>query len=181
MLWKRIAPGFVSSRTGQVRQPGADASPHRVTRQACNREPAPEFHLPITFSIGCIKEDPGAEWGPGSVAGWVRGWGLGGTPPGVTHTTPAAAMRSWPTNYFRAAALRRGGRPARPRPLRRIGRQIDLATIGKLKISQMDAKAPAVAAAALEHIARADRKLTRQTIERRTHDHLHRNSPRSRP
>ena len=25
--------------------------------------------------------------GPGSIAGWVRGWGLGGTPPGAMHST----------------------------------------------------------------------------------------------
>src|SRR5262245_22156173 len=75
----------VSSRREKVRQPGADASPHRVTRQAGNREPGREFYAPAQFSALVIlvpkKEDPGAEE-PGSLAGWVRGWGLGGTPPG---------------------------------------------------------------------------------------------------
>jgi hypothetical protein len=47
-----------------------------------------------------------------------------------------------------------------------------VATVGKLKISQVDAKPAPVAAAALEHIARAVRKVTRQTIERRTHGNL---------
>src|SRR5262245_66150461 len=30
---------------------------------------------------------PRRQKGPGSIAGWVRGWGLGGTPPGVIAST----------------------------------------------------------------------------------------------
>src|SRR5262245_27644264 len=40
----------VSSRREKVRQPGADASPHRVTRQAGKREPGREFHASAQFS-----------------------------------------------------------------------------------------------------------------------------------
>jgi hypothetical protein len=62
--------------------------------------------------------------------------------------------------------------PARVRPIRQIGRQIDVATVGKLEVSQVDAKPTSVAAATLDHIARADRKTARQTIKRRTHGNL---------
>jgi hypothetical protein len=56
---------------------------------------------------------------------------------------------------------------ARARPLRRISRQLDMAAIGKLKVSQVDAKPASVTAAAFKHISGADRKTARQTIQRR--------------
>jgi hypothetical protein len=58
------------------------------------------------------------------------------------------------------------GTAARARPLRQIGRQIDMTAVGKHEVSQVDAKPAAVAAAALDHIARAHRKVARQTIKR---------------
>src|SRR5262245_41076790 len=119
----------VSSRREKVRQPGADASPHRVTRQAGNREPGREFHAQAQFSVQLLKkEDPGAEE-PGSLAGWVRGWGLGGTPPGGTDSTPRRAPGSWPVIIFArcacgataagAGAPALAGRPAVPADDRR--------------------------------------------------------------
>src|SRR5262249_12401161 len=58
---------------------------------------------------------------------------------------------------------------ARARPLWPVGRQFHLTTVGKLEISQMDAKPALASAVALDHIAGADRKPAWKTIDRRTH------------
>jgi hypothetical protein len=50
-----------------------------------------------------------------------------------------------------------------------VGRQFDLAAVGKLKISQMDAKPALASAVALDHVAGADREPAGKAIYRRTH------------
>src|SRR5262245_21142905 len=50
-----------------------------------------------------------------------------------------------------------------------VGRQLDLATIGKLQIPQMDAQPALASAVALDHVAGADRKPAGKTIDRGTH------------
>jgi len=64
-----------------------------------------------------------------------------------------------------------GKAPAtRARPVCLISRQFEVAAIGKLKISQTDAKASLFPAAALDHVARADREPAGETVCKRTHE-----------
>src|SRR5215831_8694890 len=60
----------------------------------------------------------------------------------------------------------------RARPVCQIGRQFDVAAIRKLEISQTDAKASLSPAAALDHVARADREPAGETVCKRTHKYL---------
>jgi hypothetical protein len=56
------------------------------------------------------------------------------------------------------------------RPMRQIGRQVDVSAVGKLQISQTDAKASLFPAAALDHVARADREPAGETVCKRIHE-----------
>src|SRR5262245_13122298 len=128
---ERNAPGFVPK--GEVRQPGADAKPawgNAPTHSVASA--APEFHSRCRFPQPPTKEDPGATRGPGSIAGWVRGWGLGGTPPGAMpqrrgfHPVPTPEIIFEPCPAQVGAdgasapgapgrpAVRRGGHPETP-------------------------------------------------------------------
>jgi hypothetical protein len=55
--------------------------------------------------------------------------------------------------------------------MRQIGRQFDLAAVRKLQISQTDAKPPLAAGAALDYVARADRKPAGETVCKGTHEY----------
>src|SRR5262245_59187371 len=57
---------------------------------------------------------------------------------------------------------------ARARP---VDRQFDMAAIRKLQISQSDAKTALPAAAALDHVARADREPAGETVCKGTHEY----------
>jgi hypothetical protein len=126
------------------------------------------------FSLSRTKEDPGAEQGPGSVAGWVRGWGLGGTPPGVGYLTPDRNGGSCPAKLFSSCGPAAASVCPRTGSLRQIRRQVDreihLAPIGKFQITRMDAKAPFAPAATLDDVAGTHRKSAREAICERTHD-----------
>ena len=75
-----------------------------------------------------------------------------------------------------------GKAPAtRARPVCLISRQFEVAAIGKLKISQTDAKASLFPAAALDHVARADREPAGETVCKRTHEFLLEATPRNFP
>jgi hypothetical protein len=69
---------------GQVRQPGADASP------AKGNAPQQSSASTAASSHGEAKRRPRRPKGPGSVAGWVRGWGLGALHPALTTQRPGA-------------------------------------------------------------------------------------------
>ena len=74
----------VSSRRERSANPAPTPSPHGVTRQRIQSQAPRPSSIPVAvFPQPPTKEDPGAKRGPGSIAGWVRGWGLGGTPPGA--------------------------------------------------------------------------------------------------
>src|SRR5262249_21723074 len=60
---------------------------------------------------------------------------------------------------------------ARARPVRPVDRQFDVAAIRKLQISQTDAKTPLSAAAALDHVAGADREPAGETVCKATHEY----------
>ncbi len=84
------------------------------------------------------KKTPAPE-GPGSFAGWVRGWGLGGTPPGVPEQrasdrcVPASKIICEPKLFAHAVAVQRTP-AARRASLGLIERQIELAAVGELQI-----------------------------------------------
>jgi hypothetical protein len=67
---------------------------------------ASNFSL-ATVHNGPQRKTPAPNAGPGSLAGWVRGWGLGGTPPGVGESTRRRARGSYRGIIF--------GRPPAPR------------------------------------------------------------------
>lgn len=123
------------------------------------------------------KKTPAPE-GPGSVVGWVRGWGLGGTPPDVSCPTPVRRGGSCPTGLFSRRGPAGGTQPARARPFRQIERQFDVPAVRELQISQMDVEAPFAAAAAFDHVAGTNREPAGQTICLRTRSlPSHDNSP----
>jgi len=62
----------------------------------------------------------------------------------------------------------------RARPVPQIDRQLDMPTVGKLEISQTDAKTPPASAATLHHVTRADWEPAGEIICERSH----RNPPR---
>ena len=72
---------------------------------------------------------------------------------------------------FSNLAPRREAPPARARPVRLVDRQFDVAAIRKLQISQTDAKTALPAAAALDHVARADREPAGETVCKGTHEY----------
>src|SRR5439155_8562504 len=109
------------------------------------------------------KEDPGQK-GQGLIAGWVRGWGLGGTPPGAVGSTPRSRPGFLCAKLFSAPSAPRASAALRARPMRDIGWEFDLPAVGKLEISQMDAKDPLGAAMALDYISCADREPVRETL-----------------
>jgi hypothetical protein len=75
------------------------------------------------------------------------------------------------SKLFSSLASPRKAPATRARPVCHIGRQFDVAAIGKLEISQTDAKASLSPAAALDHVARADREPAGETICKRTHEY----------
>src|SRR5262245_8874311 len=65
---------------------------------------------------------------------------------------------------------------ARARPVRLVDRQFNMAAIRKLQISQPDAKTALPAAAALDHVARADREPAGETVCKGTHEYAPENN-----
>src|SRR3954470_13507904 len=122
------------------------------------------------------KKTPAPE-GPGSFAGWGRGWGLGGTPPGVRHSTQQARAGLLATRLFsrRGAAARPA--PARTGSLRGVARQFHLTAIRKFEISQVNAKAALGPGATFNDVACSNREPTGKTINKRTHGTLLRGTP----
>ena len=167
---KKNAPGFVPK--GEVRQPGADASPHWVMRQRIQSQGERPGSIPIAvFHSGPQRKTP-ARKGARVYRRMGEGLGAGG------HSTRRYAFnaRASPgflsSKLFSSLASPRKAPATRARPVCHIGRQFDVAAIGKLKISQTDAKASLSPAAALDHIARADREPAGETICKRTHKYL---------
>jgi hypothetical protein len=107
--------------------------------------------------------------GPGSLAGWVRGWGLGGTPPGAVNSTLGRRGRFLRAKLFSDCPPPRAPPPLRAPAMRNIGRQIDVPAVGKFEISQMDAKSSLAPATALDDIASPNREPAGQVICERGH------------
>src|SRR5258708_39828472 len=97
-----------------------------------------------------------------------EGLGAGGHATRRVRSIPKTTPRSIPgSDFFSprfAAAWAPAGATAVLRPRRQIGRQIDLATIRKFEVSQLD-----MAPAALDHIPGADREPARQPNDLATH------------
>jgi len=92
-----------------------------------------------------------------------------------------ASPRFLRLKLFSSLAAPRKAPATRARPVRQIGRQFDVSAIGKLQISQTDAKASVAPAAALDHVARADREPAGETVCKRTHEFLLEATPRNFP
>ena len=155
---------------GQVRQPGADASPNRgnpPSREARGRRIVPKKGL--YSSAFHKKEDPGAKR-PGSIAGWVRGWGAGGhaTRRRVSNTGEGVSFRS-SQKLFSDSPPHAPSAP-RARPCRPTNRQVHMPAVGKFQIARLDAKAARQGAAAFDHVARADGKSAGEMVYSRMHE-----------
>jgi hypothetical protein len=98
-----------------------------------------------------------------------EGLGAGG------HSTRRWRLNAQAGRQFLGAKLfsARGppGRTAavRARPVPQVDRQLDMPAVGKLEISQTDAKTPSASAAALHHVTRADREPAGEIICERSH------------
>jgi len=115
------------------------------------------------------KGRPRRQKGPGSLAGWVRGWGLGGTPPGAVNSTLGRRRRFLRAKLFSGCPPPRAPPPLRAPALRNIDRQINVRAVGKFEISQMDAKSSLAPAPALDDIARPNREPAGQVFCERGH------------
>ena len=122
-----LGPEGTGPPTRRRRQP---ASGERATASNC--QSGREFHRAGRFrnifrqagiepAQPLQKGRPRLPKGPGSIAGWVRGWGLGGTPPGVGYSTCRMPAGSCPTKLFsrRGPAVPVAAAPALARRLHR--------------------------------------------------------------
>ena len=98
-----------------------------------------------------------------------EGLGAGGTPPGVVNSTLGRRGRFLRAKLFSGSSPPPAPPALRARAMPQIDGQIDMPAIGKFDISQMDAKSSLAAAAALDHIARANREPAGQIICERGH------------
>jgi hypothetical protein len=110
------------------------------------------------------------------------GEGLGAGGWGALHPALAIKRAGRPAVPGRELFSRRGppvrtAAAVRARPVPQIDRQLDMPAVGKLEISQTDAKTPPASAATLHHVTRADREPAGEIICERSH----RNPPREQP
>jgi hypothetical protein len=168
-IQKENAPGFVPK--GEVRQPGADASPHWVMRQRIQSQAEGPGSIPIAvFHSGPQRKTP-APKGARVCRRMGEGLGAGGHSTRRYAFNARASLRFLSSKLFSSLASPRKAPATRARPVRQVGRQFDVSAIGKLQISQADAKAPLSAAAALDHVASADREPAGETVCKGTHEY----------
>ncbi len=129
----------------------------------------PSTNFSTGFSPG-QKRRPRRPRGPGSIAGWVRGWGLGGTPPGVDCQRPQPRPVPAPCKLFSRPGPAGRASATGPRPLRQIDRQVDMPPVRELDIARMNAQTTLATAAAFDDVAGPDREAAGQTIYMGTHD-----------
>src|SRR5262245_8391104 len=166
---ERNAPGFVPK--GEVRQPGADASPHGVTRQRIQPQAArPSSMAVVVFHNGPQRKTP-APKGARVYRRMGEGLGAGGHSTRRYCLNAEASIRFLRLKLFSNLAPPGEAPSARARPVRLVDRQFDMAAIRKLQISQSDAKTALPAAAALDHVARADREPAGETVCKGTHEY----------
>src|SRR5262249_26152826 len=162
---RKNAPGLVPS--DRSADPAPTASLHRLTRQSDQSLPGVASSvLARGFRTKISKKKTPAPEGPGSVAGWVRGWGLGGTPPGVHWSTSTAPTRSVALKLFPRCAV--AAPAARARPVRQVERKIDVSAVGKLEVAGLHLQQAMAAPAALDDIAGADPEPGGPALRRRT-------------
>ena len=112
---------------------------------------------------------------PGSVAGWVRGWGLGALHPALSIQRSGVCGSFLWAKLFSSPGPPGGVAATRARATRRIERQLDMPAIWKLEVSQMDVKSSPASAAALDDVARADREPAGEITWEQGHDNPPRN------
>jgi hypothetical protein len=100
-----------------------------------------------------------------------EGLGAGGHSTRRYRFNAEAAIQFLSPKLFSNLAARRAAPAARGRSMRQVDWQFDVAAIRKLQISQTDAKTALPAAAALDHVARADRKPAGETVCKGTHEY----------
>ena len=100
-----------------------------------------------------------------------EGLGAGGHSTRRYRFNAEASIRFLRLKLFSNLAPRRKAPSARAPPVRLVDRQFDMAAIRKLQISQTDAKTTVPAAAALDHVACADREPAGETVCKGTHEY----------
>src|SRR5206468_3260196 len=93
----------------------ATATRDRTRGLSGGQRPPPRIRL--FLAAPPRKEDPGQK-GQGLIAGWVRGWGLGGTPPGAVGSTPRSCPGFLCAKLF---SVRLGGAASVSDARRRLG------------------------------------------------------------
>ncbi len=141
-------------------------------RQRIQSQAEPPGSIPIAgFHSGPERKTP-APKGARVYRRMGEGLGAGGHSTRRYAFNARASPRFLSPKLFSSLASPREAPATRARPLRQIGRQFDVSAIGKLQISQSDAKASLCPAAALDHVARADREPAGETVCKRTHKYL---------
>src|SRR5262249_28044736 len=131
---------------------------------------APEFHSFAAFPQRPQRKTP-APKGARVYRRMGEGLGAGGHSTRRYCLNAEAAIQFLRLKLFANLAPPGQAPPPRARPGRPVDRQCDMAAIRKLQISQPDAKTALPAAAALDHIARADREPAGETVCTGTHEY----------
>src|SRR5262245_32202730 len=101
-----------------------------------------------------------------------EGLGAGGTPPGAVGSTLRRRPGFLCPKLFSRPCAARTLAAVRARPMGDVGWQLDSPPVGKLEISQMDAKGALSPARTFDHVASADRKPARETVCEGSHAFL---------
>src|SRR4029450_11055903 len=136
-LDQRSAPGFVPK--GEVRQPGADASPAWVARSRISSQavrPTPRWPLGTTVHKGSPRGLTRARVS----RRMGEGLGAGGHSTRRWRFNAQAGPRFLFVELFSDGRPRRGAAAVRAPPTRQVDWQFNMPAVGKLEISQMEEK-----------------------------------------
>jgi hypothetical protein len=165
-LDQRSAPGFVPK--GEVRQPGADASPAWVARSRISSQAVrPTSRWPLCTTVH--KGRPRRLTRARVSRRMGEGLGAGGHSTRRWRFNAQAGRRFLSVELF-SGRPRGGAAAARAHPMRQVHWQFHMPAVGKLEISQMDAKTSSASAAALHHVTGADWEPAGEICERSHHN-----------
>jgi hypothetical protein len=164
-LDQRSAPGFVPK--GEVRQPGADASPAWVARSRISSQ-AVRSTARCLLCTRVHKGRPRRLTGARVSRRMGEGLGAGGHATRRWRFNAQAGPRFLFVELF-SDGPRRGAAAVRALPPRQVDWQFHMSAVGKLEISQMDAKTPSASTAPLHHVTGTDWEPAGEIIRERSH------------
>ena len=165
-LDQRSAPGFVPK--GEVRQPGANASPAWVARSRISSQ-AVRSTARWLLCTRVHKGRPRRLTGARVSRRMGEGLGAGGHSTRRWRFNAQAGPRFLFVELFSDGRPRRGAAAVRALPPRQVDWQFHMSAVGKLEISQMDAKTPSASTAPLHHVTGTDWEPAGEVIRERSH------------